>query len=140
MAHVGTSPTAAEQSALEAVADRVVDPVEALVSRVREAIGADGDKEGADELPVRLLATLRELSGPLLVVAHDNPDPDAIASAIGLARVADVVGVPADPCYGGEIAHQENRAAVDVAAAVNGALRGGADAESADAAGTDADE
>jgi len=114
VAHVGTSPTAAEQSALEAVADRVVDPVEAMVSRVREAIGADGDDAGTEELPVRLLATLRELSGPLLVVAHDNPDPDAIASAIGLARVADVVGVPADPCYGGEIAHQENRAMVNL--------------------------
>ena len=114
VAHVGTSPTAAEQSALEAVADRVVDPVEALVARVCEAIGADGDEADTDELPVRLLATLRELSGPLLVVAHDNPDPDAIASAIGLARVADVVGVPADPCYGGEIAHQENRAMVNL--------------------------
>ena len=109
VAHVGANPTADQQSALEAVADRVVDPVEALVSRVTEATGADGD-----ELPVRLLATLRELSGPLLVVAHDNPDPDAIASAIGLARVADVVGVPADPCYGGEIAHQENRALVNL--------------------------
>ncbi|MFC7324959.1 DHH family phosphoesterase [Halorubrum rutilum] len=114
VAHVGTSPTAAERSALEAAADRVVDPVEALVTRVCEAIGADGDEGGTDELPVRLLATLRELSGPLLVVAHDNPDPDAIASAIGLARVADVVGVPADPCYGGEIAHQENRAMVNL--------------------------
>ncbi|TKX79817.1 DHH family phosphoesterase [Halorubrum sp. SD626R] len=114
VAHVGENPTAAEQSALEAVADRVVDPVEALVSRVCEAVGADGDDPGTEELPVRLLATLRELSGPLLVVAHDNPDPDAIASAIGLARVADVVGVPADPCYGGEIAHQENRAMVNL--------------------------
>jgi nanoRNase/pAp phosphatase (c-di-AMP/oligoRNAs hydrolase) len=109
VAHVGTDPTAAQRSALEAVADRVVDPVEALTARVCEATGADGD-----ELPVRLLSTLRELSGPLLVVAHDNPDPDALASAIGLARVADVVGVPADPCYGGEIAHQENRAMVNL--------------------------
>ena len=109
VAHVGTNPTAAQQAALEAVADRVVDPVEALTARVREATGADGD-----ELPVRLLSALRELSGPLLVVAHDNPDPDAIASAIGLARVADVVGVPADPCYGGDIAHQENRALVNL--------------------------
>ncbi|MDZ5812914.1 bifunctional oligoribonuclease/PAP phosphatase NrnA [Halorubrum sp. AD140] len=109
VAHVGTNPTAAQGAALEAVADRVVDPVEAMVSRVRAATDADGD-----ELPVRLLSTLRGLSGPLLVVAHDNPDPDAIASAIGLARVADVVGVPADPCYGGEIAHQENRAMVNL--------------------------
>ncbi|MFO8116600.1 MAG: bifunctional oligoribonuclease/PAP phosphatase NrnA [Halorubrum sp.] len=109
VAHVGTDPTSSQQSALEAIADRVVDPVEAMVSRVREATDVDGE-----ERPARLLRTLRELSGPLLVVAHDNPDPDAIASAIGLARVADVVGVPADPCYGGEIAHQENRAMVNL--------------------------
>ncbi|WP_123619731.1 bifunctional oligoribonuclease/PAP phosphatase NrnA [Halorubrum sp. CSM-61] len=109
VAHVGTNPTAAQQEALEAVADRVVDPVEAVVSRVREATGVDADEE-----PVRLLRALRNLSGPLLVVAHDNPDPDAIASAIGLARVAEEVGVPADACYGGEIAHQENRAMVNL--------------------------
>ena len=109
VAHVGTNPTAAQQEALEAVADRVVDPVEAVVSRVREATGVDADEE-----PVRLLRALRNLSGPLLVVAHDNPDPDAIASALGLARVAEEVGVPADASYGGEIAHQENRAMVNL--------------------------
>ncbi|WP_418284077.1 DHH family phosphoesterase [Halorubrum sp. DTA46] len=109
VAHVGTNPTAAQQDAVAAVADRVVDPVAAIVDRVREATGLDGE-----ERPARLLSTLRKLSGPLLVVAHDNPDPDAIASALGLARIAESVGVPADPCYGGEIAHQENRAMVNV--------------------------
>jgi len=68
VAHVGTNPTAAQQEALEAVADRVVDPVEAVVSRVCEATGVDADEE-----PVRLLRVLRSLTGPLLVVAHDNP-------------------------------------------------------------------
>ncbi len=109
VAHVGTNPTAAQQEALEAAADRVVDPVDALVDRVREATGADADEE-----PVRLLRTLRDLSGPLLVVAHDNPDPDAIASALGLTRIADSLDIPADPCYGGEISHQENRAMMNL--------------------------
>ena len=109
VAHVGTDPTAAQQDAVRAVADRVVDPVEAVVSRVREATGVDANEE-----PVRLLETLRNRSGPLLVVAHDNPDPDAIASALGLVRVAESIGVSADACYGGEIAHQENRAMVNL--------------------------
>ena len=109
VAHVGSNPTAAQQNALKSVADRVVDPVAAVASRIQEATGADADEE-----PVRLLSTLRTLSGPLLVVMHDNPDPDAIASALGLSRVAESVGVPADPCYGGEIAHQENRAMVNL--------------------------
>ncbi|WP_066412232.1 DHH family phosphoesterase [Halorubrum aethiopicum] len=130
VAHVGTAPTAAQVDALEAIADRVVDPVEAVTTRVREAVGLDApdpeDDRGPDrppeatettastERPPRLIRTIRGLDGPLLVVAHDNPDPDAIASAVGLARIAEAVGVPAEPCYGGEIAHQENRAMVNL--------------------------
>jgi nanoRNase/pAp phosphatase (c-di-AMP/oligoRNAs hydrolase) len=45
---------------------------------------------------------------------HDNPDPDAIASAVALSRVADAVGVEAVPCYYGSINHQENRALVNL--------------------------
>ncbi|GAB3701022.1 DHH family phosphoesterase [Halorubrum pallidum] len=109
VAHVGDDPTADQQAALESTADRVVDPVEAVAARVLESTGADAVEE-----PVRLLSALRDLSGPLLVVAHDNPDPDAIASALGLAQIAESAGIPADPCYGGEIAHQENRAMVNL--------------------------
>ncbi|RAW43955.1 bifunctional oligoribonuclease/PAP phosphatase NrnA [Halorubrum sp. 48-1-W] len=132
VAHVGIAPTASQVDALESVANRVVDPVEAVATRVRDALGlddADGDgghgsdverdhtsgqSRGPTERPPRLIRTIRRLSGPLLVVAHDNPDPDAIGSAVGLARIAESIGVPADPCYGGEIAHQENRAMVNL--------------------------
>ncbi|GAA0723702.1 nanoRNase/pAp phosphatase (c-di-AMP/oligoRNAs hydrolase) [Halorubrum trapanicum] len=139
VAYLGTAPTDEQRAASEAVADRVVDPVEAVTDRVCEAIGLDGGADDAggaggsgdagdlapslagdrsqtpdDEKPARLLAALRALSGPLLVVAHDNPDPDAIASALGLARIAESIGVDADACYGGEIAHQENRAMVNL--------------------------
>ena len=72
---------------------------------------AIGDDSGR---PSRLVRTLRGMAGPLLVVTHDNPDPDAIASALGLARIAEAVGVDADVCYGGEISHQENRALVNL--------------------------
>jgi len=81
---------------------------------VEAGLAAGPSQASADEKPPRLLATLRRLSGPLLVVAHDNPDPDAIASAIGLTRIAESIGVDADACYGGEIAHQENRAMVNL--------------------------
>jgi len=109
VAYVGDDPTSDQRATLDAAADRVVDPVEAIAARVLESTGADATEE-----PVRLLSTLRGLSGPLLVVAHDNPDPDAIASALGLARIAESAGVSADSCYGGEIAHQENRAMVNL--------------------------
>ncbi|WP_297886802.1 bifunctional oligoribonuclease/PAP phosphatase NrnA [uncultured Halorubrum sp.] len=130
VAHLGTAPTDEQRAAVAAVADRVVDPAAAVADRVFEAVGIDGESgvdgrpavdagasmtdEGGGEKPARLLATLRGLSGPLLVVAHDNPDPDAIASALGLARIAASIGVDADACYGGEIAHQENRALVNL--------------------------
>jgi nanoRNase/pAp phosphatase (c-di-AMP/oligoRNAs hydrolase) len=133
VAYLGTAPTDEQRTAVEAVADRVVDPAEAVADRVFEAVGLDDGRGGdgglphgdgdatlshadADngEKPPRLLATLRGLSGPLLVVGHDNPDPDAIASALGLARIAASIGVDADACYGGDIAHQENRALVNL--------------------------
>ncbi|MFD1570013.1 DHH family phosphoesterase [Halorubrum laminariae] len=109
VAYGGDDPTPDQLTALESTADRVVDPAEAVGARVLDATGADATEE-----PVRLLSALRDFSGPLLVVAHDNPDPDAIASALGLARIAESAGVPADACYGGEIAHQENRAMVNL--------------------------
>lgn len=131
VAHLGTAPTAEQEAAIRRAADRVVDPVGAVTDRVLNAVGldpVDGETDDhrtdearpaavgldTDERPVRLVITLRALSGPLLVVAHDNPDPDAIASALGLARIAESVGVSANACHGGDIAHQENRALVNV--------------------------
>jgi len=135
VAHVGDEATAEQIDALQSVADRVVDPTEALVDRVCDALGLDScadvgvesaegvvlDQESVEssigdtgERPSRLVRTLRGLSGSLLVVTHDNPDPDAIASALGLARIAEAVGVDADVCYGGDISHQENRAMVNL--------------------------
>ncbi|MFC6755055.1 DHH family phosphoesterase, partial [Halorubrum tibetense] len=113
------------------VADHVVDPVEATTRRVLDAVGLPPrdaqdervtgevgspgfDEPDVQERPPRLVRTLRRIPGDLLVVAHDNPDPDAIASALGLARIAEAIGTPADAVYGGEIAHQENRAMVNL--------------------------
>ena len=50
----------------------------------------------------------------LAVVTHDNPDPDALASALALGRLAESAGCVVDVCYYGEITHQENRAFVNV--------------------------
>ncbi|WP_417448672.1 DHH family phosphoesterase [Haloplanus litoreus] len=62
----------------------------------------------------RLLNVLRGIDGRLAVVMHDNPDPDAIASALALAVIARSVGIEADACYFGDISHQENRALVNL--------------------------
>ena len=103
----GTTP--AQRERLESLADRVVDPADAVTARVSEAAG------GPPAPPLdRLLAEMRSLSKPLGVFAHDNPDPDAIASAVALAAIAESVGTPAEACYFGEITHQENRAMVNL--------------------------
>ncbi|MFW6382626.1 MAG: DHH family phosphoesterase [Haloferacaceae archaeon] len=107
--YVGLDADAAVQSRITAVADRVIDADRILTDRLGELTAAPG----AERLH-RLYATLRRIDGRLAVVMHDNPDPDAIASALGVVRVADRVGVDADACYFGEISHQENRAMVNL--------------------------
>jgi nanoRNase/pAp phosphatase (c-di-AMP/oligoRNAs hydrolase) len=44
------------------------------------------------------------------VLMHPNPDPDAMASALGVAQLAEENGVTAHLQYAGQIRHQENRA------------------------------
>ncbi|MFB6086031.1 MAG: bifunctional oligoribonuclease/PAP phosphatase NrnA [Halodesulfurarchaeum sp.] len=65
----------------------------------------------------------RALAGreSITLLLHPNPDPDAMASAMGIAHLAEEVGVETAIRYPGEIRHQENRAfrtvlALDVAA------------------------
>jgi nanoRNase/pAp phosphatase (c-di-AMP/oligoRNAs hydrolase) len=96
-------------AALERLADRVIDGHGAVVEAFLEA--SVGETTGR---VARLLRTLRSIDGRLAVVAHDNPDPDAIASALALVRLAEFAGVEADACYYGDISHQENRALVNL--------------------------
>lgn len=104
--------TVAAREATEALTDlvdKVIDPRSVLVDQVMGlTTGMAADRTH------RLLSILRGIEGPLAVVAHDNPDPDAIASAVGLCRLAETVDLEAIPCYFGEISHQENRALVNL--------------------------
>jgi nanoRNase/pAp phosphatase (c-di-AMP/oligoRNAs hydrolase) len=50
-----------------------------------------------------------------LVLTHDNPDPDAVASACGLAHLlSEEVGITATAAYGGIIGRAENKAMLKV--------------------------
>lgn len=106
---IGVEATRAQRERLLALADRVINPTRDVADRVLDTTG--GPQPGQ---MYRLLAEIRPLSKPLAVVAHDNPDPDAIASALALAEIAESIGVPANACYFGEITHQENRALVNL--------------------------
>jgi nanoRNase/pAp phosphatase (c-di-AMP/oligoRNAs hydrolase) len=109
VAYAGQDADQADREALAALADRVVDPVGAVADRVL----ASARGEPAERMR-RLLRALREVEGTLAVVAHDSPDPDAIASALALVRLAESAGVDAEACYYGDISHQENRALVNL--------------------------
>jgi nanoRNase/pAp phosphatase (c-di-AMP/oligoRNAs hydrolase) len=57
----------------------------------------------------RFLERLSELD-EVAVLMHPNPDPDAMAAAIGVACLAEQVDTDARIQYTGQIRHQENRA------------------------------
>lgn len=44
------------------------------------------------------------------IVMHENPDPDTMASAMGLSKLAESVDTEAEIVYPGRISHDENRA------------------------------
>jgi nanoRNase/pAp phosphatase (c-di-AMP/oligoRNAs hydrolase) len=103
VAYAGAEPPAE----LASVADRVVDAAQATADAVLARVGERG---------VRLRRLRQVLRGidRLAVVTHDNPDPDAIAAAIALARVASATGCEPTIYYYGDITHQENRAFVNL--------------------------
>jgi nanoRNase/pAp phosphatase (c-di-AMP/oligoRNAs hydrolase) len=108
VAYAGTAPSADDIGRIEAVADRVLDPGSILAADLLERSGEEGLRLR------RLRRVLGDIEGTLAVVTHDNPDPDAIASAIALARIAEAIGCDAEICYFGDISHQGNRAFVNL--------------------------
>ena len=66
--------------------------------------------------PFDLDRALAALAGrrSLLIYTHDNPDPDALAAALGLQRLAETeLGVVATLTYGGIVGRAQNRAMVE---------------------------
>lgn len=98
----------ADADALRAVADQIVDPGKVIGEEILERVGDAGIRTR------RLLGVLRGVDEPLGIFTHDNPDPDAIASAVALRDIAASIGCEAEVCYYGDISHQENRALVNL--------------------------
>lgn len=92
-------------------ADYVVTPYEAMKNVVISALKRMES--------IRRVKRLREVletvkNGKLGIFTHDNPDPDAISSAMALKEIARHYGVEADILYFGEISHQQNKAMVNL--------------------------
>lgn len=60
----------------------------------------------------KLVSSVRD--GKFAIIVHDNPDPDAISSAMGLKEIANSVGVKGEILYKGMIGHNENKAFVNL--------------------------
>ncbi len=64
---------------------------------------------------LRFLSRNREKISPLLILTHDYPDPDALASAFALQSIAErAYGIQSRIAYGGVIGRMENRAMVSI--------------------------
>ncbi len=68
---------------------------------------------------VKLAQDLKKLignvgEGKFVIIVHNNPDPDAISSAMGLKEIASSVGVKAEILYNGKIGHHENKAFINL--------------------------
>jgi len=108
LGYAGRGATDAQADQIRAVADRFVDPATAFTDHLEQTVGDSGTRVR------KLQRVLRDIDGKLAIVTHDNPDPDAIGSAVALAELAQRAGCAVSVCYYGEIAHQENRAFVNL--------------------------
>ncbi|MBU2559774.1 NAD-binding protein [archaeon] len=62
----------------------------------------------------KLMKIISQADKGIAIVTQNNPDPDAIASAVALKRITEANGKTADIIYGEEIGHEENRALVNL--------------------------
>jgi nanoRNase/pAp phosphatase (c-di-AMP/oligoRNAs hydrolase) len=68
-----------------------------------------------DMHPARELEELLTGAEELTIVCHNNPDPDCLASAFALGRIAMTAGIDEHHIlYSGDISHQQNRAFVNL--------------------------
>ena len=62
----------------------------------------------------KLGSIINQATKGIAIVTQDNPDPDAIASAMTFKRMVEKMGKSADIIYGGEIGYDENKALINL--------------------------
>ncbi|MDK2853199.1 MAG: hypothetical protein PWQ92_93 [Thermococcaceae archaeon] len=102
-----------EEFESEVKIDYAISPKEAVIKAVVEMVEDIGTRKNAILLSKKL-SELKQKTDSLLIVMHDNPDPDAMASAAALQAIAQNMGLKATIVYGGDITHHENRAFVNL--------------------------
>lgn len=83
--------------------------------RSPEKLPSPSSSEAGTRVRLRQLLALARLHQRAVVLTHDNPDPDAVASACGLAFLLHrAAGITARAAYGGVIGRAENKAMIRV--------------------------
>ncbi|WP_099210567.1 DHH family phosphoesterase [Thermococcus henrietii] len=93
--------------------DYAISPRTALRDALIGIVKQIGEKKNVNLL-VKKLRELKNEGDSLLIVMHDNPDPDSLASAAALSLIAQTLGFKTKIVHGGEITHHENRAFVNL--------------------------
>ncbi|MFB6120864.1 MAG: DHH family phosphoesterase [Halobacteriaceae archaeon] len=91
-------------------ADVVINPSSVIADAALRALESGELEYRASQLA----SVIQSTEGRMAIVTHDNPDPDAIASAAALQAIAEEFGVESDIVYFGDIGRQENRAFVNL--------------------------
>lgn len=107
--YTGPDPSSAQREELTGIADDVVNHIEEVGNQF-----VDVATSAAAVRAHRVRRLMDRIDGRLCVFMHDNPDPDAIASAMAVVELAETRDVSASAYYYGEITHQSNRAFVNL--------------------------
>ena len=81
------------------------------VNAIQDKLRSVDRKQGAEEV---LRKIQRQENSEVLIVCHDNPDPDALASAMAMKHLCKFYNHSATIIHGGMIEHQQNRAMVRI--------------------------
>lgn len=102
-----------EEFEKEARIDYGIYPQRAITEAFLRTLLELGERKNATLL-FKKLQELKEKGDSLLILTHDNPDPDAISSALALSVIAQNAGLKTTIGYGGGITHHENQAFVNL--------------------------
>ena len=96
-------------STIDADGAEMISIEDLTTSAIQDRLRSIDRKQGAREVLRRLEF---EVNSRVLIVCHDNPDPDALASALSMKHLCDSMGHKSTIVHGGMIEHQQNRAMV----------------------------
>ena len=92
-------------STIELEHSELISVQELTISLLKERLKHIDRRQGAGDVIRRLK---QEPEAKVLIVCHDNPDPDSLASAMAVKHICEHIGQTVTIAHGGLIEHQQN--------------------------------